>query len=104
MFAQDYWSTHNSADRITTDKAVSRQSFPKECRLFDLNQTPLQSLLFTVVSNAARHSTTISLPNADGQVEQFEVVEASNFDPALQAQFQKLRVCFFHCYPRQAFH
>ena len=31
------------------------------------------------------------LPNADGQIEQFEVFEASNFEPALQAQFPEIR-------------
>lgn len=92
MFAQDnYWSSHTSADKITTDKAVARLSFPKEFKLFDLNTTPLRNELFKVVGNVSRHSTTISLPNANGEIEQFEVVEASNFDPALQAQFPDIR-------------
>ena len=33
----------------------------------------------------------IVLPNADGQYEQFEVFEASNFEPDLQAQFPEIR-------------
>ena len=92
MLAQDnYWSSHTDPGRIITDKSVARLSFPKEFRLFDLNKTPLQNELFKVVSNASKHSTIISLPNADGQIEQFEVVEASNFEPALQAQFPEIR-------------
>ncbi|MET0752074.1 MAG: reprolysin-like metallopeptidase [Pyrinomonadaceae bacterium] len=36
-------------------------------------------------------STVISLPNAEGNVELFEVFEASNFEPDLQAQFPEIR-------------
>ncbi len=92
MFAQDdYWSSHTSADKITTDKTVARLSFPKEFKLFDLNMIPLRNELFKVVGNTSRHSTVISLPNAEGQLEQFEVFEASNFEPALQARFPEIR-------------
>jgi Metallo-peptidase family M12B Reprolysin-like/Secretion system C-terminal sorting domain/Bacterial pre-peptidase C-terminal domain/Fibronectin type III domain len=90
--AQEYWSSHTDAGRITTDKSVARQSFPSTFKLFDLNLAPLRQELFSITGNlAARHSTVISLPNADGQIEQFEVVEASNFEPALQAQFPDIR-------------
>src|SRR6185369_3803912 len=91
LFAQDYWSQHTDAARIVTDKAVARISFPTEYRLFDLNKTPLRNELFRVVGNTSRHTTIITLPNADGQLEQFQVVEASNFEPALQAQFPEIR-------------
>ncbi|MCF6407203.1 T9SS type A sorting domain-containing protein [Chitinophaga filiformis] len=90
-FAQDYWRPHTDAARITTDKAVARLAFPTEYKLFDLNFTPLRNEVFKTVSNAASHSTIISLPNADGQIEQFEIVEASNFEPALQAKFPEIR-------------
>ena len=42
-------------------------------------------------SKTLTHSTVIVLPNADGNYEQFEVFEASNFEPALQAQFPEIR-------------
>ncbi len=88
-----FWSSHNeSRASITTDKAVARLSFPKEFKLFNLNIAPLSGELFSIVgNNAARQSTVISLPNVDGQLEQFEVFEASNFEPALQAQFPTIR-------------
>jgi hypothetical protein len=89
---ENYWSAKTDVSRITTDKAVARLSFPKEFKLFNLNVDPLRQELFSVVGNhASRHSTIISLPNADGQMEQFEVVEASNFEPALQARFPDIR-------------
>ena len=86
-----YWSLHTSIEKIQTDKSVSRLTFPKEFKLFDLNIVALRQELFTVVDNSLRHTTIISLPNAQGQEEQFEVLEASNFEPALQARFPEIR-------------
>ena len=89
---KNFWSLRNDAKNIITDKSVTRLSFPKTFKLFDLNMEPLRQELFSVTGNrAASHSTVISLPNADGQIEQFEVFEASNFEPALQAQFPEIR-------------
>lgn len=88
----NYWSLRTDAGGITTDKAVARLSFPKTFKLFNLNVDPLRQELFSVVgNNASRHSTIISLPNAEGQAEQFEVYEASNFEPDLQARFPDIR-------------
>src|SRR6476620_602761 len=87
-----YWSgTNESPGTIIKDKAVNRLSFPTSFQLFKLSLNPLRQELFSVVSNASRHSTVISIPNADGGFEEFEVFEASNFEPALQAQFPEIR-------------
>ena len=93
-FAQEaVWAVHNiNSGKIITDKAVSRQSFPKEFKLFDLTINPLRQKLFSITNkNASQHSTIISLPNASGNIEQFEVFEASNFEPDLQAQYPLIR-------------
>lgn len=90
-FAQDYWRPHTDAARIITDKAVARLAFPTAFKLFDLNLPPLRNEVFRAAGNASAHSTIISLPSADGQIEQFEITEASNFEPALQAQFPEIR-------------
>ena len=89
----DLWTIHNSdASKIITDQAVSRVSFPKTFKLYDLNIDPLRHALYSVVADLkGKHSTIISLPNADGQMEQFEVNEASNFEADLQAQFPEIR-------------
>lgn len=88
----DYWSARSDRGGITTDKAVARISYPKSFKLFTLNIAPLRQQLFSIVgAQASRQSTVISLPNANGQVEQFEVYEASNFEPALQARFPEIR-------------
>ncbi len=87
-----FWSvSHESPASITKDKSVLRPTFPTDFKLFNLNLANLRQELFKVVDNASKHSTIISLPNADGGLEQFEVFEASNFDPALQAQFPEIR-------------
>ena len=90
---QTVWSENNQQrSNITADKAVARESFPKEFELFNLNIAPLRQQLFSIVGDSARgQSTVISLPNADGNIEYFEVFEASNFEPDLQAQFPEIR-------------
>jgi len=87
------WSANNaSRSSIVTDKAVARPSFPKEFKLFDLQIADIRQQLFAIAGKeSSKHSAVISLPNANGQIEQFEVVEASNFEPALQAQFPEIR-------------
>lgn len=86
------WSANfENTDKITKDKGVARQSFPKEFRLFNLSIDFLRQDLFSIVGNQSRRTTIISLPNADGGIEQFEVFEASNFEADLQAQFPEIR-------------
>ncbi len=91
VFAQEtVWSPIESLSRIQTARAVQRASFPKEFKLFGLNRDGLDQRLFSVVDRPGE-PTIISLPNADGRIEQFELFEASNFDPALQAKFPDIR-------------
>lgn len=86
----EYWSPNrqNPAE-ITTDKSVRRQTFPREFSLFDLDLGLLRQSLFTITDRSG--SVIISLPNVSGAMEQFEVFEASNFEPGLQARFPDIR-------------
>ncbi|NOT91241.1 reprolysin-like metallopeptidase [Ferruginibacter sp.] len=88
-----FWSANNeNPNAIATDKAVARLSYPKAFKLFNLNDASLKQVLFAVVDGrGAKASTVISLPNAAGSLEQFEVFESSNFEPALQTQFPDIR-------------
>lgn len=88
---QEYWSSRTDNAGITTDKAVARQSFPKEFKLFNLNIDPLRQTLMSVVDRPGGPTAIISIPNASGELEQFEVFEASNFEPELQARFPEIR-------------
>ncbi|MBV9964038.1 MAG: peptidase, partial [Parafilimonas sp.] len=91
VMAQNYWSAHINTAKVVTDKAVARKSFPTNFKLFDLNINPLRKDLFAVIDNISKHSTVIVIPNAKGQLEKFEVNEASNFDKKLQARFPEIR-------------
>jgi hypothetical protein len=86
-----YWSPVTSGkEGIVTGKGLTPQSFPKESRLFRLTLDPLSRQLHSITDNR-EYSTVISLPNADGNLERFEVFEASNFEPELQARFPEIR-------------
>src|SRR5262245_35659714 len=88
---ESVWTqSKESPVNIRKNNAVSRQTFPKEFALFELNIRPLRRELFSIVGRNGT-STVISLPNADGGLEQFEVFEASNFEPDLQAKFPEIR-------------
>lgn len=89
--AENPWQTKTSRVGIVPDKSVARATFPKEFKLYSLKLSTLRSQMFRVVGNAAAHTTRITVPNADGNFEEFEIVEASNFDAELQARFPEIR-------------
>jgi hypothetical protein len=89
---KNYWSSHIALGSLTKDKSVTRASFPTSFQLFDLDASPFRQELFSITgTHASKHSMLVSIPNAEGQIEEFEVQEASNFDAALQAQFPEIR-------------
>jgi len=86
------WKEHNYSGKISLDKSAARDNFPKEFKLFHLNINPLRQELFSIINNkSGKHTTTISLPNAEGHLELFEVNDASNFDAELQSKFPEIR-------------
>ena len=95
LFAQteNSWSAFaGSQSALVAEKAIKRQSFPKDYKLFSLNQNSLSAALYRITgSQSASRSAIISLPNVDGQLEQFMVVEASNFTSELQNRFPQIR-------------
>ncbi len=88
-----FWTKHiNNSVKISLDKSAARDNFPKVFQLFDLNINPLRQELFSIINNKdGKHTAVISLPNADGQIEQFEVNDASNFDAELQSKYPEIR-------------
>jgi hypothetical protein len=88
---KSYWSAHTSNQSIIKNKAVSRLSFPKTFKLFDLNFQDLSQDLYAIAENRTAHTVVITIPNAQGELEEFEMVEASNFEPALQSRFPEIR-------------
>ncbi len=93
---ENVWTAnYERKENITKNKAAGRQSFPTDFKLFDLNMAPLRQQLFTIVDTkidaSKQQSIVVSVPNADGEIELFELFEASNFDPELQARFPEIR-------------
>jgi hypothetical protein len=87
----NFWTSHGAGiAQVSVAKNTQRASFPADYKLFDLNMTPFRQEMMSVTRNT-RNSTIIALPNADGVFEDFEVTEASNFEPALQAKYPDIR-------------
>ncbi len=88
-----FWSANKeNRNNITTDKAVSRLTYPSSFKLFNLQIESIKKELFSIVDKrSSDNSIVISLPNANGNIEQFRVFEASNFEPELQARFPEIR-------------
>ncbi|WP_268848180.1 reprolysin-like metallopeptidase [Flavobacterium aestivum] len=59
---------------------------------FKLNETEFKQKLTTLHSKtSADKGISVAIPNGDGKIEQFVVVESSNFAPELQAQYPEIR-------------
>ncbi len=87
-----FWSTFKSeTSKLTLDKNTTRESFPKTFKLFELNVQKLQQSVFSSITKQSNQPTIISLPNVKGELELFEIFEASNFDAELQARFPSIR-------------
>ena len=88
----NYWKLNEKEkSSIVKDKSAARFTFPKDFKLFELDILQLRAELFKVVNNEVQHTVIISIPNVEGIFEEFEVVEASNFEPALQYRFPEIR-------------
>ena len=87
-----FWKKHDATKgKITPNVTATRESFPKKFDLYELNIDELRSTLFASLTNKSSQKTIITLPNVDGQIEEFEMYEASNFDAELQARFPEIR-------------
>jgi subtilisin-like proprotein convertase family protein len=78
--------------KINVYKIAARESFPTDFKLNELDVIGITQVL----SNAPQRflgktGVIISIPNLDGEMEAFEMFEASNFEPALQAQYPNIR-------------
>lgn len=87
------WSVVSSSENISVSKTAQRLDFPQEFALFKLDLESIKQKLYTAedrfVTNA--QGAIIEIPNSQGKLEKFRMFEASNFDPALQAQFPDIR-------------
>lgn len=86
------WSKGKN-ENLKKNKYVERESFPQSFQLMNLEITVLKQTLNKVSDRFSKNAKgiIISLPNLEGNLERFEVYEASNFDSDLQAQFPEIR-------------
>lgn len=78
-------------NKIIENKFVKRPNFPEKFDLYVLNTESLRNALITSLNSKISKKNIISIPNTEGQIEEFEVFEASNFDAQLQARFPEIR-------------
>lgn len=83
------WSKNSSTINKERHKTSQRDEFPKVFETFSLNEIALKNSLSEVLNT--NKNTVLSFPNANGQLEQFQMIEASNFDAELQARFPEIR-------------
>lgn len=90
-FAQQkgsFWKQATKSNKVALD---SRMQLP-ENHVFDLDVNALKSNLVNSPQRVANFSSTIlSLPNADGKMEQFRVYENSIMDPALAEKYPEIK-------------
>jgi subtilisin-like proprotein convertase family protein len=82
-----------TAENVIPSKNTARMSFPKEFSLYQFSPETMRQALANAPERFGKQKSgvVISLPNTAGAIENFEVFEASNFEPALQAQFPDIR-------------
>jgi len=89
---KNFWKGHNPSEMVKTHKSVARNSFPKDFKLFDVDDILFNLELLSITDKKnSKKSTVVSLPNAAGDLEDFELVESSNFDNELQDRFPQIR-------------
>lgn len=85
------WRRINAATVATYNKNTNRSHADKEL-FFRLDATMFkQSLTGLQSESSEKASVKISIPNSNGELEQFLVWESSNFDAELQAKFPEIR-------------
>ena len=87
----NFWTPVN--ENVTAvSKIAQRESFPSNFALYSLNLEAFKTVLTTTPDRfLAQEGVIITLPNAEGEMERFELFEASNFEPELQAQYPDIR-------------
>ncbi len=87
----NFWKKINQNDVSSIEKNKI-EKISEDMLLFQLNEIGMKSTLSKINDKtASEDSVTISIPNADGTLEQFTVRESSNFAPELQTKYPNIR-------------
>jgi subtilisin-like proprotein convertase family protein len=85
------WSIASSSQRGISQKQEGDLGMGHRL-LYTLNEVEFKQSLETLHSGAsASKSIVVTIPNSIGKIEQFNVVESSNFAPELQAKYPEIR-------------
>lgn len=86
------WTNAQKSEATSLSKNTQRITFPEDFSTVRLNlESFIQSLSEAPKVTSSKPGIIISVPNAQGNLERFEVFESSNFTPELQAQFPQIR-------------
>ena len=87
----NFWTPVNE-NVAAVSKTAQRESFPLNFTMYSLNVEALKSVLLSAPNRFSTEvGVIITMPNSNGAMEQFELFEASNFEPELQAQYPQIR-------------
>lgn len=83
-------------DRSAFDdaKEIRRSSLPLDYKLFEFDYQKFKLILRNVPNRenfSGVSNVIVSIPNPNGNLEQYRIVEASNFDEQLQSKFPEIR-------------
>lgn len=92
---KNYWTSVREAD-VSNGKDLFANHFkPVEYKLFQLQDVLLRADLMAAPSErtvaAAKSAVTIQVPNADGQIESFRIVEAPVMEAGLAAKYTLIK-------------
>lgn len=82
------WTAVGATQKGVSEKQQGNSDSDRKL-LYSLNEAEFKQSLQTLHSGGSR--VTVAIPNSKGIIEQFNVVESSNFDPKLQAQYPEIR-------------
>lgn len=87
------WSKVKADQSIEKSKNVQRETFPEKVVLLELDFTAIKEKLKTAPNRfkASKSKSVITVPNAEGVLERFQMFEATNFAPELQAKYPEIR-------------
>jgi subtilisin-like proprotein convertase family protein len=80
-------------ENITPLKQVQRSNFPLDFQLYDAQINDVKNVLQSAPNRLtnSKSNVIITVPNANGGTERFQMFEFSNFVPELQARFPSIR-------------
>ncbi|WP_347373217.1 reprolysin-like metallopeptidase [Aequorivita sp. Q41] len=85
------WTKTSNLETQHRQKA-DRNTMPQEYNLFELNSAALIAILADAPArNAGKSNVIVDLPTNNGEVQKFQVFEASVMEPALQAKHPNIR-------------